>query len=409
MPKKKGNDMILDGIRVIEWGLYVAAPTASAMLGDLGADVIKIEKKGEGDPVRGVMSLKGTSLGLPGGRQVMFEHQNRNKRGVAIDLKTARGREVVYRLVEKSDAFLTNYRRQKAVDIGLDYTSLKQHNPLIIYGSATGFGHRGPDSEMPVLDLAGQARSGLMSTCSETDPVAVSSALCDSVTALTLAYGIVAALLARETKGIGQEVNVSLLGSMTGVQGIPLLVNLMLGQEYRMQPRTRAKNPLYNWYKCKDSRWIVLGLAQSGRYWSAFCKALNNPVLETDSRFQSIALRERHCRQLVSILDKIFATKTSQEWAKILKEANLISSPVNSIGDLRHDPQMVENKYIIDVDDYPDQGPVKFTGFPVEFTETPAAFRLCAPEYGQHTEEVLMEVCGYSWKEIGELREQNVI
>ena len=154
--------MLLEGIRVIDWTGFLVGPVAGAMLGDLGADVVKVEQMGRGDPLRGLRTFFGVPLGLPYGRHAAFEHHNRNKRGIVIDLESPKGREVVCRLVEKADVFLTNFRPRACAKLGLDYEDLRQRNPKLIYARGSGFGEKGPDSELPSIDLIPQARSGIM-------------------------------------------------------------------------------------------------------------------------------------------------------------------------------------------------------------------------------------------------------
>src|SRR5262245_64704512 len=221
--------MPLDGIRVIDWTIWQQGPVCSAMLGDLGADVIKIEERVGGDPGRGMAKLSG--IDLSDRPNFYFEANNRNKRGLTVNLKKPEGREIIYRLVEKADVFVQNFRKGVAGRLGLDYAALRRHNPKLIYATASGYGPEGPESGDPSFDYLGQARSGIMLAAGEPDmpPLAIAGGIADQMGAIMLAYGILAALHARERFGIAQEVDASHLGSMTWLQGLSVAARLMMG------------------------------------------------------------------------------------------------------------------------------------------------------------------------------------
>src|SRR2546426_3572869 len=229
--------MPLDGIRVIDWTIWQQGPVASVMLGDLGADVIKIEERVGGDPGRGVLRAQG--LDLTDRPNFYFEANNRNKRSLAIDLKKADGAEMVRRLADQSDVFVQNFRKGVAARLGLDAGTLRPLNPRLVYASASGYGPEGPESGAPSFDYLGLARSGIMYSCGEPDdePLAIAGGLPHQMGAIMLAYGVVTALLARERTGRGQEVDASHLGSMAWLQGLGLSARLMLGRALPRQPR----------------------------------------------------------------------------------------------------------------------------------------------------------------------------
>jgi len=404
---------VLDGIRVIEWGAWHQGPEAGSMLGDLGADVIKIEDRITGDPFRGVESLFETSMSMGGGTSLAFEIVNRNKRSLMLDLKKDKGKEVLYRLINKSDVFLTNYPLSTAEKLGVDYERLVAHNRQLIYAIGSGLGMRGPDSERRTFDTIAQARSGIMFMISDrdhTEPYQIVGGVIDQLGATVLAYAVLAALLARERKGIAQLVEVSLLGSALHLQMTNIGSFLLSGRVRARHSRTRAKNPLTNQYKCADGKWIMLAAIQSDRFWPQFCKAVGPPELASDARFRSASERSTHCKELIAILDNLFAKKTRAEWLAILETEckNLPFGPILEISDLAVDPQVLENEYIKEVT-HPSLGKTKVVGCPVYFSKTPAFTESSAPTFGQHTEEALLEVCGYSWEEIAQLREEEVI
>ena len=404
--------MILEGIRVIDWTIWQQGPVATTMLADMGAEVIKVEHPTQGDPARGVRKQLGVPLTLHGGRTAIFEHNNRNKKSIAIDLTIEKGKEIIYQLVGKSDVFVHNWRADVPERLGLDYDTLKKFNPRLIYANASGYGPKGPERLSPSLDPIGQARSGFMWNVGEPAPFPQTSApgFIDQMGAILLSYGILGALLARERLGIGQQVHASLLGSGIALQSLNITVHLLTGRRYLPNLRQQAPNPIYNYYECKDNKWIFFALVQSERFWPDFCQALGCKDLEMDPRFSNTELREQNSKELIEIFDKIFTTKTYEEWNQRLSEVSkdFIYTRVQDYDDLSKDPQVLENSYIIDYD-HPTLGKVKMTGFPVTFSQTPAAMRMPAPEHGQHTEEILTEVCGYSWEDIPIFKKQGVI
>ncbi len=401
----------LEGIRVLDWTIWQQGPVASVMLADMGAEVIKIEERGSGDPGRGLTRSRGISLELPQGRGAYFESNNRNKKGIALDLKKEKGREIIYRLVEKSDIFVQNFRQGVAERLGMDYKSLVKHNPKLIYANASGYGPKGPDSAEPSFDYLGLARSGIMNIVGEPDmpPLGMVGGIADQTGAIMLAYGISMALIARERFGAGQELDVSHLGSMIWLEGLNVSTFLLVGKELPRHKRSEALNPLWNHYRCKDSRWIALAHLQPDRYWADFCAAMGSPELASDPRFADMNDREKNHKELIPILDAIFSRRPLAEWMKILEEkGDFIYCPVQRVSDLPSDPQAVENKYIQGYR-HPVLGDIRVTGIPVALSETPGSIRLPAPAFGEHTEEVLTMVAGYSWEEIAALKEEGVI
>lgn len=399
----------LEGIRVLDWTIWQQGPVASMMLADLGADVIKIEERTGGDPGRGVLRASGIDLSaLP---NFYFEAHNRGKRSVTLDLKQPEAREIVHRLAEKADVFVQNFRPGAAERAGLDYASLKKRNPRLIYASGSGFGRRGPDAERPCMDYLGLARSGIMNAVGEPDdpPQAVQGAIADQMAGTMLAFGVMTALLARERFGVGQEVDVSLLGAMSWLQGLSVASRLMLGGEMPRFSRRATFNPLWNHYRCQDDRWIAFAMAQADRWWAKFCQALERPELATDERFATMATRGGNAVECVRLLDEIFATKSSADWARRLDETgDFIFTLVNRVSDLPDDPQMRANGLIAGVE-HPNLGKLEMLNLPVGFSETPSAIRRTAPEFGQHTESVLLDELGYSWEDIAALREKGAI
>jgi len=400
--------MALEGVRVVDMTIGQLGPVASMMLADMGADVIKLEEPISGDPGRYVHGIMGVSVPL----SFYFENNNRNKRGIAVNLKTERGREIVYRLAETSDVFVTNYRRNAVGKLRVDYQTLSQYNPGIIYAIGSGFGRRGPDRDKPALDLAAQARGGIMSIIGEPSqpPAPVGVGLADQVAAGLLAYGITLALFARERTGRGQEVDISLLAGQAWLGALALQDYLFYGKDHGplgKVSRASTRNPLWNVYRTKDDEWLCLAMLVSEPYWTDFCVVMGIEGLEKDPRFESHTAREENAAELISILDQRFASETRDEWVRRLGQRELLWEPVRDYAEVAADPQMTENEYIVDFD-HPVHGMVKEVGIPLKLSNTPGKIRKPAPELGQHTEEVLLEI-GYTWEEIAKLREEKAI
>ena len=401
--------MPLEGLRVLDWTIWQQGPVCSAMLADLGAEVIKLESRDGGDPGRGLVSIGGA--GLAKRPNFYFEANNRNKKSLTLDLKHPEAREIVYELAAVSDVFVQNFRKGVAARLGLDYASLRRRNARIIYANATGYGPEGPDSGEPSFDQLGLARSGLMLAAGEPGmpPLPIAGGIADQMGAVVMAYGVLGALVARERFGIGQEVDASHLGSMSFLQGLSLSCKLMAGFAFPRTFRSRAPNALWNHYRCADDKWLALGMLQSDRYWKDLCRTLGRPELGDDPRFVDFKKRTENAGDCVGLLDTIFATKPRADWMKILHDGgDFIFTIVNSVDDLPEDPQMRANGYIVDLD-HPEFGKTPMVGIPVRLSETPGSVRTPAPELGQHTELILTELLGYDWDRVAGLREKGVV
>ena len=400
----------LQGVRIIDWTIWQQGPQATAMLGDLGAEVIKIEQRG-GEPSRAMMDIIQTMADVPDVWNYYFEYFNRNKKSLTLDLKKPQAKEIVYRLVEKSDVFVQNFRKGVAGRLQLDYATLSRYNPQLIYATASGYGPEGPDSAEPSFDYMGLARSGIMTVVGEPGqpPSNIRGGVADQMGAIMLSYTILVALLARERQGIGQEVHTSHLGSMMALQGLSVATAHAIGDEVTIRPRAEAGNPLWNHYQCRDGKWICLGMLEPARYWKDFCRALAIEKLEHDPKFENASARKENARELVAILDQTFASKNRDQWLKILKEnGDFIYTIVNSIAEVANDPQALINGYIVEYD-HPRHGKVKTMGFPYALSKTPAGVQRASPEVNEHCEEVLTEVAGYSKEEVDEFIRLEVV
>jgi crotonobetainyl-CoA:carnitine CoA-transferase CaiB-like acyl-CoA transferase len=396
----------LYGVKVVEITMFQQGPVAGMRLGDLGADVIKVEPK-TGDPARGFMKIIGVDAGLKG-RNYYFENNNRNKRSIVLDLKTKQGMEIFLKLIDQADVFLNNMSIEAPADLGISPEVLMKRNPKLIYAHASGWGRKGPDAHDYSFDYSGIARSGLMMSCGERGepPAQILPGMGDELGGLICAWGITAALYAREKTGKSQVVDTSLMGSIIALLGLIMSAPSILGQEFPRAVRAEAGNPIYNHYQCQDRKWLALAHLQPDRYWPNVCRAVGIGELENDRRFSTIEARGENARELVAFLDSRFATRTRDEWLNILKLEGCICTPVQSPLEVSNDPQALANNYFI-FTEHPVWGKIKMVGFPWDFSETPASWRREAPEFGQHSEEILLEM-GYNWDDITRFKQDGV-
>ncbi|MEE9324899.1 MAG: CoA transferase, partial [Dehalococcoidia bacterium] len=395
-----------------ELAIWINGPSAGYMLGDLGAEVIKIEQYGLGDPMRGLTRAYGYNMVLSGGRTLYFEIYNRSKKSIALDLKKEKGREVLYRLVQKSDVFFTNYSKSVMARLKADYETLSKYNPRLIYCINSGYGTKGPESEKRVFDSLVQARSGFMMTMAGKGcqgPVRTGGAYFDQLGGTMTVYGILAALVARERMGIGQEIEVSMLSSAMHLQQDNVYHYLWKGESWEGH-RISLGDALFNMYRCADDKWIMLSEEQSQRFWHEFCQVIGIKELEHDARFAEMDVRLEHAPELIAILEERFASKNRGDWLSLFEKrgCGFAYAAINSVAELVNDPQVLANDYIVEMD-HPTMGRIKVPGVPVKFSKTPAEIGMPPPEFGQHVEEVLLEVGGYSWDEIVHLKEEEVI
>jgi crotonobetainyl-CoA:carnitine CoA-transferase CaiB-like acyl-CoA transferase len=399
----------LDGIRVLDCGLFHAGPGGPAILGDLGAEVIKIEQPGVGDPIRMAGVIGTINFAAVRGKGLFFEGANRSKKGITLNLKSEKGREILYRLVEQSDVFMTNMRASAVEKLKIGYPILRDINPRLIYAAVSAYGPKGPDREAGGFDYQGQARSGLMYSMGEEDmpPIVSQFGIVDQATAIMTSHQILSALFMRERTGIGQEVHLSILSAAMHLLYFNILMTTAGGMKVPRHRRA-TENPMRNYYECGDGRWLMMTLTPPERHWGPLCAALGEPELEHDPRYDTDEKRSVNSEELLRRFDEIFATRPRDEWLRIFREHDLFGCAVNALDELAADPQVIENDYLVDFD-HPDMGRVKIPGYPVHFSEASAGTTMPSPDLGQHNVEVLSELCGYSEEEIEALREEGVL
>lgn len=379
----------VEGVKIVELGVWVAGPAAGGILADWGADVIKIEPP-TGDPAR----MFGRMLGCDMGLNPPFEMDNRSKRSVVLDLGTDAGRANALELLAGADVFLTNVRPGALQRLGLDFESVSAANPRLVYGLITGYGENGPDADRAAFDVAAfWSRAGvahLLTRPGETPPFQ-RGGMGDHSAGMTMAAAVCAALLARERTGAGQLVTTSLYRQGAYTVSFDLNTYLMSGQPIAIGQRESMGNPCMNNYAASDGRrfWIV-GL-EPERHWPALCRAVGRPEWREDPRFADARSRAANSAALIVALDEIFATRPLDEWAQVFAgEPDFFWSPVNTLEDVVADEQFHAAGGIVDVPD--GDAAVPMVATPADFHGTPWAPRSAAPELGQHTEEVLADL-----------------
>ena len=408
MNDKHSGQQPLRGVRALEWGAFHAGPGGLAILGDLGAEVIKIELPKTGDPIRGLVRFGNVPVARDG-HSLFYEGANRHKKSIALDLSKEEGKQIAYRLVSKCDIFVTNFRIKAVEKQRMTYEDLCQVNPRLIYAAVSAFGSRGPDRDAGGFDFLGQARSGLMLAVGEPDmpPLIAQFGLIDQMTSITISHAILTALYARERTGLGQEVKVSLLSSAMFLQYFNVLNALIMDQDV---PRHQHKStdPLRNYYKCRDGKWLCITVAHHPTAWRNFCLAIDHPELEHDGRFKNWERRFENRDDFIAFLDTVFVCRTRDEWVPILSERDVFCSPVNTAMELIKDPQTTANEYVVETS-HRLFGDIKVPAYPVEFSKTPAAPGFTAPKLGEHTREILRDIGGYNETDIAGFQNDGVI
>ena len=389
----------LDGYRIIDLTSMISGPFATMMLGDQGADVIKVEIPGRGDHVRAGGNRSG---GLP----ASFLNNNRNKRSVTIDLKDERGREVLKRLAASADVFIQNFRPGVVDRMGIDEDAIRTVAPDIVYVSISGFGEAGPYAGKPTYDPIIQAVSGLASVQGGSDqqrPRLIRTILPDKLTAVTAAQAVTAALLARERTGKGQHVRLSMLDAV-----LAFLWSSDMGEQTyvgKTVSQQRAASFIDLIYETADGHMSVA--VMSDREWTGLCRALERPEWLDDERFTTPALRDQNINDRLSLTQEVLKTRPTAAWLTRLEEAGVPCAPVLTRNELLEHPQIQASDILIE-SDHPDAGRLRQARAAARFSETPTSIRHGAPQLGAHTDDVLAEA-GLSATEIAALREAQIV
>jgi crotonobetainyl-CoA:carnitine CoA-transferase CaiB-like acyl-CoA transferase len=396
----------MDGVRVVELGVWVAGPAAGGILADWGADVVKIEPPGLGDPCRLFQSMLGADLPF----NPIFEMDNRGKRSVVIDLSTKEGMQLAHELIDSADVLVTNVRQAGLKRLGLDPESLLARNPRLIYAAITGYGLEGAESDRAAYDIAAfWSRAGVahMLTQPGQHPPFQRGGMGDHGAGLSAAAAVSAALYAREKTGKGQLVSTSLLRQGVYTLSFDLSVAVRFGIGLATADRKTMGNPCINCYQDGDGRWFWIVGLEGERHWPPLCRAVGHPEWIEDARFVTPDVRAQNAAELIGMLDEIFATKTRDDWARIFDaEKDMWWAPVQSLEEVLEDPQIRAAGAWVEVPDGATTTTLPAT--PVDFAGTPWAPRSMAPALGEHTDQILAEL-GHPPTTVAALREKGVV
>lgn len=395
----------LEGVRIVEVGGAVAMPIVGMLMGSWGAEVIHVEPTGSGDNQRHLLKQGMSGWAKPNKINYLWEHVDRNKKSIAINLGSVEGQQALHSLIAGADVFVNNLRPYEVEKFNLSYEVLQKANPKLIYANLTGYGQKGPEKNNGGYDsVAFWARSGVMDLMHDIDaaPNISRPAYGDHVTSLSLLSGIMSALYMRERTGEAQEVEVSLYNTAVWVLGFDVAGCLITGEDsVRPQRRTMA-NPIRNVYPTSDKRWIMLGMTNAQHYWPGFCAAIGRHELENDPRFATYEDRAVHAVELIQIIEDIFLTRPYAEWIEILNANKLVWSPVTTPLEVTRDEQARANDFFMKWD-HPDYGPIEVLNNPIKLSKAPATITRKAPNLGEHTDELLKEL-GYDAKKIEALK-----
>jgi formyl-CoA transferase len=392
----------LEGFRILDLSRVLAGPYCTMMLGDLGAEVIKVERPGVGDDTR--------AWGPPfaDGESAYYLCANRNKKSITVNLKSSAGQEIIRQLARSSDVLVENYKVGELSALGLGYEDLKQLNPGLVYCSITGYGQTGPDKDLPGYDFVIQGRGGVMSITGEPDgePMKVGVAVVDITAGLYAANAIQAALLARSKSGKGQAIDIALLDAqvawLANVASNYLVSGNMPGRFGNAHPTIVP----YQSFRARDG-FFCLAVGNDGQ-WRKLCALVHQPDLAQDSRFATNPARVQHREVLIPLLQVIFQAQEIDFWLEELVAAGIPCGPVQTIDQVFSDPQVLARDMVWMMP-HPTAGEVSLVGSPLKLSETPVAARLHPPLLGEHTEEVLTGILGYTTDHITRLRTENAI
>ncbi|HYW62052.1 MAG TPA: CoA transferase [Bradyrhizobium sp.] len=390
---------IFEGLKVLDCASFIAAPAAATVLSDFGADVIKIEPPGAGDPYRNLPNLPGYPVS-PHNYAWLLE--SRNKKSLALDLSKPEGQDVLRRLAAQADVFITNFPPAVRERLGIAYETLGPLNERLIYASFTGYGEKGEEANKPGFDSnAYWARSGLMDLVRadlDTTPARSVAGMGDHPCAMALYGAIVTALYKRERTGKGSHVSSNLMANGVWASGVLTQAKLCGAEFQERRPRERALNAVTNHYQCRDGRWLILSLLNEEKQWPALARCLGREDLIDDPRFATKAGRHARSVELIGMFDEVFATKDLAEWRRILDGKGFVFGIVGILDDIPSDRQMLDNDVLV-----PLEGGMLTINSPIWIDGSAKVKPRHAPDVGEHSDEIL-RAAGYDEASIGTLR-----
>ncbi len=378
------NPAPLAGIKVLDVSRVVSGPFCTMVLGDLGADIVKIEEPTHGDESR--------SYGPPfqGGESAYFLSVNRNKRSIAADLRTSAGRDLVCRLVQVADVFVENFRPGTAERLGLGFDALRRHNGELIYCSISGFGRNGPDAQRPGYDLIVQGEAGLMEITGHPDgpPTKVGTSIADLVTGLYAAQAITAALVGRRADGVGRHVEIAMADAVASLLTFNAGIYFATGDSPTRRGNAHPTISPYETFQAADG-WLNVGVAND-KFWALFCDAIGCPGLAADPRFAAPASRVRHRAELVAALAPVLRRRTRDDWVSILGAAGVPCGAIRTVAEVCTAPQLTTRGMVLH-SKHPTAGNIRAIATPFRFDEQPPAAPRPPPLLDQHRDEILRD------------------
>lgn len=390
----------LENIKVLDLTRVLAGPYSTMILGDLGADIIKIEMPVIGDDARHFGPYVDSE-------SAYFMSLNRNKRSMTLNLKADKGRELLLDMIKEVDVVVENFRPGTMEKLGLGYEVLSEINPKLIYAASSGYGHTGPYKERAAYDAVVQAMGGLMSITGEEGgkPTRVGTSVGDITAGLFTTIGILAALNSRNETGKGQKVDVAMLDCQVAILENAIARYTVTGEVPGPGGNKHPSIVPFEPFETKDGEIMIA--AGNDALWVSFCKAIGEPSLCEDDKYVTNPLRNENYDELRPILANTLKDKTTQEWQDILDDAGIPNGPINTVDMVLKDPQVLAREMIMEID-HPISGKIQVPGIPIKLSDTPGDIRMTSPLLGQHTEEILKELLNYDDEKIDELKDEKI-